>query len=295
MAAPSSASMLVRLVSFNVRFATTTPYPGEELWPSRCPKLCAQLNFITTGHPSAFICLQEVLHSQLKDIQSGLGQSWDHIGKGRDDGKTAGEFSPVFFRSDTWTCTRNQTLWLSETPETPSRGWDAALNRVVTVGLFRHKQTGTSVLVMSTHFDHRGEKAREESAKLLVKIAHTWYGDTGGGREDQPPVFLGGDFNSTPDGKAYKQITLPDTGMKDLRDLVPKEKRYGNDEITYTSFGGEEKQTRIDFLFILRSPVIIPRTFAVLPNRFDDGVALSDHRAVVADLEIPVASEGIHG
>jgi endonuclease/exonuclease/phosphatase family metal-dependent hydrolase len=280
--------MLVRLVSFNVRYATTTPFPGEALWPVRYPKLCAQLNFITTGHASAFLCLQEVLYSQLTDIQSGLGRYWDHIGQGRDDGKTAGEFSPVFFRSDTWTCTRNQTLWLSETPDTPSKGWDAALNRVVTVGLFQHRQTGTSVLVMSTHFDHQGEKAREESAKLLVKIAHTWYNDTGGGQEDQLPVFLGGDFNSTPNGKAYKQITLPETRMKDIRDLVPKEKRYGNDEKTYTSFGGEEKQTRIDFLFTLQFPDITPRTFAILPNRFDDGVALSDHRAVVADLEIPV-------
>ncbi|KAH8909063.1 hypothetical protein BR93DRAFT_526711 [Coniochaeta sp. PMI_546] len=288
MAGPYSTNMFVRLISFNVRYATTTPFPREEVWPVRCPKLCAQLNFVTAGHPAAFICLQEVLHSQLTDIQSALGQSWDHIGQGRDDGKTAGEFSPIFFRSDTWTCTRHQTLWLSETPNTPSKGWDAALNRVVTVGLFTHKETGTSVIVMSTHFDHRGEKAREESAKLLVKIAHTWHKDTGGGQEALPPVFLGGDFNSTPDGKAYKQITLPETGMKDIRDLIPKEKRYGNDEITYTSFGGEEKQTRIDFLFILQSPNITPRTFAILPNRFDDGVALSDHRAVVADLEIPV-------
>ena len=147
---------------------------------------------------------------------------------------------------------------------------------------------------MSTHFDHRGEKARRESAKLLVKLARTWYSNSGGGQDDQPPVFLGGDFNSTPDGRAYQQITLPETGMKDIRDLVPKEKRHGNDEITYTSFGGEEKQTRIDFLFTLQSPDVTPLTFAVLPNRFDDAVALSDHRAVVADLEIAVQSGAAH-
>ena len=76
--------------------------------------------------------------------------------------------------------------------------------------------------------------------------------------------------------------------MKDIRDLVPKEKRYGNDEITYTSFAGEEKQTRIDFLFALDVTGVTYRTFAVVPNRFDDGTALSDHRAVVADVEIPV-------
>lgn len=284
----SHPTMFVRLISLNVRFATTTPYPGEEIWSIRGAKLCAQLNFISIGHSAPFICLQEVLCSQLLDIQSCLGQSWDHIGQGRDDGKTGGEFSPVFFRSDTWTCTRNQTLWLSETPDKPSKGWDAALPRIVTVGLFAHKETGTSVIVMSTHFDHRGEKAREESAKLLVKIAHNWYDNTRGGQGAQPPVFLGGDFNSPPDGAGYQEITRPETGMKDVRDLIPKEKRYGNDEITYTSFGGEERQARIDFLFVLDSPAITARTFGVLPNRFDDGLALSDHRAIVADLEILV-------
>jgi endonuclease/exonuclease/phosphatase family metal-dependent hydrolase len=141
---------------------------------------------------------------------------------------------------------------------------------------------------MSTHFDHRGEKAREESAKLLVKLAHTWYVDAGNRQEEIPPVFLGGDFNSTPEGVAYKEMTRAETGMKDIRDLVPKDQRYGNDEITYTSFGGEEKQTRIDFLFTLHRPDVTPRTFGVLSNRFDDNVALSDHRAIVADLEIPV-------
>lgn len=281
-------TLLVRLVSLNVRYATTTPFAGEELWSIRYPKLCAQLNFITTGHASAFLCLQEVLHSQLLDIQASLGPSWSHIGQGRDDGKKAGEFSPVFFRSDTWTCARNQTVWLSETPRKPSRGWDAAQNRVVTLGVFQHKETGKRVLVLSTHFDDQGVKAREESAKLLVKLAHSWYDGSDGGQPDHTPVFLGGDFNSTPDSGAYQQITLPATGMKDIRDLVPKRNRYGNDEITYTSFGGEAKQTRIDFLFTLQSAETTPRTFAVLSNRFDDGVALSDHRAVVADVEVPV-------
>ncbi|KAB5563241.1 Endonuclease/exonuclease/phosphatase [Coniochaeta sp. 2T2.1] len=285
----SRATMSLRLIGFNIRFATTKPFPGEEPWSVRLPKICAQLKFTTIGHDSAFLCLQEVLHSQLQDIQSCLGDAWDNIGQGRDDGKTAGEFSPVFYRSDTWTCIRNQTLWLSETPETPSRGWDAALNRVVTVGLFEHKETRASAVIMSTHFDHRGENAREESAKLLVKIAHNWHKDTGGGKDDQPAVFIGGDFNSTPDGKAYQAITQPDTGMKDIRDLVPREKRYGNDEITYTSFAGEEKQTRIDFLFTLAGVTAIAyRTFAILPNRFDDGIALSDHRTLVADVEIPL-------
>jgi len=279
----------VRAITFNVRYAKKDPIPGEQPWRVRCPKLCTQLNFITAGHSSAFLCLQEVLHSQLQDIQSCLGDTWAHIGLGRDDGKAAGEFSPIFYPTLTWRCERSKTCWLSETPDRPSKGWDAVLNRVVTIGEFRNRRTGTRVVVMSTHFDHRGVIARKESAKLLLRLASQWaLGEHG---EDTVPVLLGGDFNSTPTESAYKEMTEPGSGMVDARDLVPKERRYGN-ENTYSSFGEPgEHAGRIDFLFV-RDPggLVKVMTYGVLANRFDDEIYLSDHRPVVADVEIPIQS-----
>lgn len=275
----------IRLITFNVRYATKTPVPGEEPWSIRCPKLCSQLKFITTGQDSPFICLQEVLYSQLTDIQGRLGNAWRHIGQGREDGKQAGEFSPIFFRVDHWECERQKTYWLSKTPDLPSKGWDAALERVVTVGLFRHKDTGARVVVMSTHFDHRGKVAREESAKLLLEISRTWTASAS--RGTQVPAFLGGDFNSTPSDGAYKVLAAPDSGMTDISQLVQQDDRYGNQDITYTSFGEpEETPKRIDFLFVRESQQFTSRNFGILPNRFDDMVYLSDHRAVVADMEL---------
>jgi endonuclease/exonuclease/phosphatase family metal-dependent hydrolase len=275
----------VRIISYNVRYATTTPFPGEELWSVRCPKLCAQLRFITSGHQSPFICLQEVLHSQIQDIQSQLGTSWTYIGQGRDDGKTAGEFSPIFFRTDSWECKRQTTYWLSETPERPSRGWDAALNRVVTVGCFQHRVQKARVMVMSTHLDHMGVTARRESAKVLLRLASAWSDDENK-NGFSTPVFLGGDFNSSPGGGAYREITRPGTGMKDISELVPKERRYGNDNITYTSFGGEEGPSRIDFVFVRDASLVQLFGYSILANRFDDGIRLSDHRPVVADVMV---------
>ncbi|KAK3370121.1 Endonuclease/exonuclease/phosphatase [Podospora didyma] len=279
---PPSGHMVVRLVTLNIRYATKTPVPGEEPWSVRSPKLCAQLSFLTAGLSSVFVCLQEVLYSQLIDIEAHLGPSWKHIGRGREDGDKNGEFSPIFFRADFWDCEREQTFWLSPTPEIPSRGWDAALKRIVTVGSFRHKNTGAVVTVMSTHLDHRGETAREESARLLLRIAKNW-------TEDSSLVFLGGDFNSTPNGSAYKALTLQGSGMKDVSELVPDGLRYGNQEITYTTFGEpNEKPKRIDFLFAQRPLRLKCLSFGILENRFDDNVYLSDHRPVVADLEIPL-------
>ncbi|KAL2875276.1 hypothetical protein SGCOL_009571 [Colletotrichum sp. CLE4] len=284
---PSAASsMLLRLVSQNVRYATENPTHNEKPWSFRGSKLCNQLDFITAGHESAFICLQEVLYSQLEDIQSYLGPAWAHIGLGRDDGKRGGEFSPVFYQIERWQCERNETIWLSKTPGKPSRGWDAVLNRVVTVGEFLDKQTDTRVVVMSTHFDHRGIVAREESAKLLLNVAREW----SNGANGKPPttVLLAGDFNSTPDDNAYKTMVAPESGMVDVSTQVSKAKRYGN-EITYTSFDEpDEEPKRIDFLFVKDPSPATIKTFGVLSNRFDDGVFLSDHRPVVADVEIPV-------
>ncbi|TDZ54594.1 hypothetical protein CTRI78_v006163 [Colletotrichum trifolii] len=285
---PSTAAstMLLRIVSQNVRYATKNPTPKEKPWSVRGPKLVNQLDFITSGHESAFICLQEVLYSQLQEIQSWLGSEWAHVGSGRDDGKRGGEFSPVFYQVGRWRCERNETLWLSKTPEKPSRGWDAALKRVVTVGEFVDKLTDARVVVMSTHFDHQGVVAREESARLIIKIAEDW----SKGANGKPPttLLLAGDFNSTPKDNAYKTMVAPDSGMVDVSTKVPKEKRYGN-EITYTSFDEpKEKPTRIDFLFVKDPSPASVKAFGVLSNKFDDGVFLSDHRPVVADVEIPV-------
>ncbi|KAL2118141.1 hypothetical protein VTJ04DRAFT_7801 [Mycothermus thermophilus] len=287
MATPNLKSIILRLVTLNVRYATQRPGPHEKPWSVRRPRLCAQLKFIVSGQEGPFLCLQEVLHSQLLDIQTSLGPSWAHIGHGRTDGKEAGEYSPIFYRKDLWECERHRTYWLSPTPDVPSKGWDAALERIVTVGLFWHRRTGIEVVVMSTHFDYRGKTAREESARLLTKLAREWAGEgSPGGR---PPVLLGGDFNSTPDDKAYKILTGPNSGMWDIAGRVADDARYGNPNITFTSFDDPgERPGRIDFLFAHENNALRFLTYSILSNQFDDGVFLSDHRPVVADIQVSI-------
>ena len=283
----------VRFISLNVRYATKTLVPGEEPWSVRCPKLCAQLKFITMGNSNVFICLQEVLHTQLVDIQAYLGPSWSHIGHGRDDGQQAGEFSPIFYQAKHWRCERDKTYWLSPTPDVPSVGWDAALKRVVTVGSFHHKISGTIVIGMSTHLDHRGEVAREESAKLLLKLAREWGKNDSG--DEQNFLMLGGDMNSTPSEGAYKVLTAPGSGVDDISTVVPEELKYGNRDVTYTSFGEPDEEPKtIDFLFAKQSNTLRFLTFGILPNQFDDKVYLSDHRPVVADIEVIMTPTGLN-
>ncbi len=299
----STSTLPVRVLTHNIRYATTSPVKDEKKWHIRGPRVIAELRFNTNHCPESFICLQEVLHDQLLDILSGLnsGQAtWAHIGVGRSDGHEAGEYSPILYQPALWLLQSYETLWLSETPDRPSKGWDAACIRVLTLGVFQHHHSKKRVVAMNTHLDDKGSKSRLEATKIILeRISHFTTANTDRAKPlSAMPIFLAGDFNSEPNQEAYKSITSPQSPMCDLHDLVPEDQRYG-DLNTFTGFGHELlPPQRIDFLF-LNHPKVDTRSnhafaqhehspwgvngYGVLPNRFEDGVYCSDHRAVVGD------------
>ncbi|KAI9055632.1 hypothetical protein LZ554_000576 [Drepanopeziza brunnea f. sp. 'monogermtubi'] len=280
----SKSAIDIRILTHNIRYATESPFRGEELWKVRCPRLCSELVF-NSAEPSTFICLQEVLHSQLLDVHSALNGSktsdgeWAYIGIGRDDGKEAGEYSPIFYRPSIWQLKSWETKWLSPTPNVPSKGWDAGNPRIVTIGLFIHVESGRKVSVLCTHLDNEGSRSRRESVKIILEAIGSLTMC-----EDPSTILLAGDFNSPPDDDAYQIMTSPDSSMEDICLQMPESKRYG-DEMTFTSFGYVDNDpVRIDFIFSRKGDRVTYRSYAVLANRFDDGVYLSDHRACVADV-----------
>lgn len=282
-ARPGSTS--VRLITYNIRYAATSlapGIPGEKPWSVRRPRIGAQLRFIAAGQQGPFFCLQEVLHSQLKDIQAELGPSWAFIGRGRGANEFDGEATPIFYRTTDWTCDRSEVRWLSPTPGQYSVGWDASLPRIVTMGEFSNKRTGARVVIFSTHLDHLGTTARRESAHLLSRFAREW--NIG----EASPVFIAGDFNSKPDEEAYRIMTAPGSGLHDVSDFVPVSSRHGN-RLTYTTFGEpDEVSGFLDYIFVKNSlnGRVSVKGFSILANSFDDGILLSDHRPIVADLQI---------
>ncbi|KAK0630486.1 Endonuclease/exonuclease/phosphatase [Bombardia bombarda] len=283
----STTTIPLRLITYNIRYATTSPSTGEQPWAVRRPLMASQLTLETANRPESLICMQEVLVQQLDNLQSDLGSAWTHIGVGRDDGAAAGEFSPLWYQPAVWAVQANRTYWLSPTPDVVgSKGWDAALPRIVTVARLKHRATGAGLVAMCTHFDHVGQTAREESAKLLLKAAGEWGGDGSG--TTTTPVVLGGDLNVQPDNKAYLTLVGGDGtaagAMKDIKNLVPSAKWYGNNK-TFTGFtAAKTDDTRIDYLFV-RDPLASLKflSYGVLSNVFDDGVYISDHRPVVVD------------
>ena len=259
--------------------------------------------------------MQEVLDNQLTDVLAGLNsasapsspgygharrrrgegagqgeaqyqdqgkQEWASIGVGRDDGKKAGEYSPILYRPSIWNLDSFKTVWLSETPDkVGSVGWDASHPRIVTIGHFTHRAQNQKVVAMCTHFDNAGSKARSESAKLILKLVQKEQQGNYGGAN----VFVAGDLNSEPDGDAYKILAAKDSGLVDVQGKAKW--KYG-DRNTFTGFNEArygEKAAVLDFVFLGGARWGV-EGYSVLPNGFEEGVAFSDHRAVVADLRL---------
>ena len=285
------ACLPFRTITHNIRYAAEDLLPGEFSWSKRRDLIVAELVY-QVRHCDALIALQEVLHHQLMDILRGLNESedllghkrWDYIGVGRDDGNNEGEFVPLLYQPAIWEVEQSKNLWLSRTPEQPSKDWGSGSKRILTVAWLRHRQGGKRLLALNTHLDNASEEARFESATLILDWVKIWLSDPKSSKG--LPVFLAGDFNSSIAGTAYKILIGEGSPLSDVCEYTPLQKRYGH-SATYTGFKNDNSQ-RIDFILVgpkVRSYWQI-EGYAVLESRFDDGIFNSDHRAVVADLTL---------
>lgn len=233
------------------------------------PQLVSSIKF--HAKYNAFVSLQEALHHQLMEILEQLGPEWSYAGVGRDDGKEKGEYSPILYRNDEWELLDTKTYWLSDTPDQPSRGWDAALPRILTFARFRNKWSQGVVSMFNTHFDHQGVEAREKSAELIVKlIDRHCQGKT---------AVVTGDFNSESDDPGYKYLSKH---MNDAHVTVANEDKYGH-SLSCTGFDEtHDRPTRIDFVWLTKDIDIL--SYGILHSEFHQ-FKFSDHRPVMARIE----------
>ncbi|ORY22513.1 Endonuclease/exonuclease/phosphatase [Naematelia encephala] len=187
----------------------------ERPWSERRSRLVDAL--LSVGDLD-IIGFQEVLHNQLLDIATLLGPRFVHVGVGRDDGKQAGEYSPIYFDGTRFELVKWKTIWLSPTPDIPgSKGWDTNLCRIATLVTLRYKDGGELVHVVNTHYDDQGVRARAESSLIIRDHAHRWASQVDAEEQKRStststmrgnsPVVLLGDFNSPPEEDGYKNIT----------------------------------------------------------------------------------------
>ena len=157
-----AAAQNLTVATYNIRNENEGDAAKGNGWDARYPWICSLIEFEGVD----IFGSQEVLEGQLSDMLAALPE-YGYIGAGRDDGKTKGEYAPVFYRKDRFKVLDGGWFWLSETPEVPSRGWDAALPRICTWGHFKDMETGKKIWFFNLHMDHVGKQARVESAYLV--------------------------------------------------------------------------------------------------------------------------------
>lgn len=238
------------VMTYNIRLNLKSD--GVNAWPERKDFFTAQIQFYD---PDIF-GVQEALPDQVNDIKSGL-PGYTYVGQGR-DGNNKGESAGIFYNTRRFILKKSGTFWLSETPDTVSRGWDAAYNRVCTYVLLFDKKAKRTFWMFNTHLDNEGEVARTKGLELILsRIAEL--------NTRQLPVILTGDFNSEPSTERIKNLQ---TQMDDAR-TVSLQKPFGPSG-TFNGFKHNEPVTLlIDYIFISKKKSFIVNKYAVLSDAKD--------------------------
>ena len=264
----------LRVMSFNLRYNNTGD--GPNAWPLRKAWVAQLIRF----HDADVVGVHEALSGMLADLDTLLPE-YSRIGVGRTDGKMSGEYSAILYKRDRLEVLENKTFWLSPTPEAVgSKGWDAALERIATWGRFRDRATGCVYIHLNTHFDHKGEQARQESARLIRERLATI--DAAG-----LPLVMTGDLNSNPTSVGYRILTH-DTIPGAFAPLVDamhasREGHYGPTS-SFTGFRAIRPDgNKIDYVLV--SPSVEVQKHGILPDSWDNRFP-SDHQPVLATVII---------
>lgn len=192
-----SQADVINVATYNLRQINENDTRNGDGWERRCPVIASLIRF----HEFEIFGTQEGFKTQLEDLKS-LLPSYEYIGVGRDDGKEGGEHSAIFYDARKFELLDSGNFWLSETPEKPGIGWDAACVRICTWGKFRNRESGKEFRFFNLHLDHVGEIARIESVKLVqTKIRESGI---------DIPTFLTGDFNVDQTHPMYEVLSDSD-------------------------------------------------------------------------------------
>ena len=255
----ADAQNQLNVMTFNIRLN----HAGDSLnaWPHRKDMVASQILF----HEAHLVGVQEALHMQMEDLQQRL-TGYKFAGVGRKDGKQGGEYSAIFYDTSRLALIKTETFWLAEQTNIPGlKGWDAAIERVVTWAQFRDMKTNKTFYHFNTHFDHVGKIARKESARLILdKINEI--------AKDQP-VILTGDLLT--DINNPKQVIQSEA--------ISETPHYGPTG-TFTGFQSKETSNEpIDYIFIKNGIKVLKH--ATLSQTWQ-GKFSSDHFPVLAVVEI---------
>ena len=212
------------VISYNIRQGVADD--GDNSWEHRRP---ATIEMLKDKHPDIF-GVQEAFDFQISYITDNLPE-YESIGVGREDGKNSGEHMSIFYNTEVIEMIEWGTFWLSETPEQPSMGWDAACRRTATWALL--EKAGHRFYYVNTHLDHIGKEAQKNGLALIVDRIDDI-------NPEGYPMVLTGDFNVTPDDPVLDDL---ETMMLSARDKAAETDHLG----TFNGWGGSDSV--IDYIW----------------------------------------------
>lgn len=254
----------LKVMSYNIRLGSVDD--KENNWEFRKEKVSDLLLY----YEADFIGLQEAQKFQLDYIQMKLA-NYNRIGLPREKGQFA-EYSCILYNKNKYDLIEEKTFWLSTTPDSISRGWDAACNRIVTYGLFKNRKDKKLFWIGNTHFDHIGKQARMESAKLLSDLELILKS------KKNVPIIITGDFNATPDDEIIKYL------KSNYFDAFSTscQKPYGNSG-TWNGFDFNKiPENRIDYIFYDKTSKIKVQKFITIDDFYNFKYP-SDHLPIMAN------------
>lgn len=248
----------LKVMSYNIRLGSAQD--GTNSWALR---YLATEKMLKDQKPDVF-GVQEALDYQVAFIEDICG--YESVGVGRENGKKEGEHMSIFWNKKAVSMLKWGTFWLSETPEKPSKGWDAECFRTATWALMKDKKTGKKFYFVNTHLDHKGTEAQKNGLKLIVdRIAEI--------NPDGLPMILTGDFNIEPKNPALKDL---DARMQSARKIAVKT----DDHATYNGWG--KSSTMIDYIYV--SGFSSCPEYQTVTKRYEDRKFISDHYPIFARL-----------
>lgn len=251
----------MNVATYNLRF--NNPGDGINAWPNRKETVKALIRY----HEFDIFGTQEGLIDQLQDLAEMSEFAW--YGRGRDDGKEGGEHSAIFYKKDRFVLLDKGDFWLSETPDKPSFGWDAACRRICSWVKLKDKQSKKEFYFFSVHFDHKGKLARSESGKIMVEKIKSIAG--------KAPVICVGDFNSTPDTDQIKSLSSLLLDSHDVTEMPA----YGPEGTANGFILDAPLKNRIDYVFVSNDFKV--KKYAVLTDNKNQRYP-SDHQPIATEI-----------
>ena len=249
----------LRLMTFNIRYGTADDGPNS--WPNRRHLVAG----IIARHAPDVLAIQEGLSFQLDELDDVLS-GYRKLGQHRDGG-SGGEFSGLYVNESRVRVLQWGEIWLSPAPDSVgSRGWDAALPRMAVWVEIEERRGGAPVRIYGTHFDHRGQTARMESARLIARHA-----------EGGPAAVVMGDLNAGEDSEPLSVFF--GLGYRSAFSTLHPENEIG----TFNGFRDPSGGGRIDH--ILLDPRLEPRRAEIVSDSVD-GIWPSDHFPVMVVVSI---------